>query len=602
MDFNRRTFIKGLAVSGAVVATGSLLTACSPSNAGDGLLEAMKFVPGTYEGTAPGMHGDISVRVTVSENAIESIDVGDDTETLGVGSIAITDMPQRIIESQSLAVDVVSGATLTSMAIISAAEQALEQAGDNLKALKESPPMAERTRGATETVDVVIVGAGLSGINAAYELEINHPGVSYVLLEKRDLITGSLPLSGGTLLAINSRIHTEMGKNCSISDVTALMKYATGGEPVREDFIDILYSTSEAMFNRLLDWNMPLYTANMAEYFNPYTKENPVLSNPRASDKAYTYFSNGSGGGYSYALQERIKNNPIEVRTHAEVIDLIISDGAVTGVKVATKEEEYDITAKAVLLSCGGFGSSPDLVEKYSPAYVGGIALSNSGATGDAFRMTEQLGTKVVGKGMISGGLMAGFDIRSLNSVLIVNSKGMRVANEVDSFAVVDALTYGREGTLYALVDSSFANKEALQSHIDLKLIEPFDTLEDLAKASGIDQSTLIKTVNDYNDAVDAGVSPGFNLPVERALKLDTPPFYAEKVFNAWSGSVPGLEVDNQMRVLDGVQQPIPGLYASGELISGNLYYGGFPGLGVAQSLATYSGPIAITNIVDNDL
>jgi uncharacterized protein with FMN-binding domain len=595
MELNRRDFVKGLLATGALTAAGTAFSACSPSGTGDGpgttaSEDGLVFTPGTYEASAPGTYGDVPVRVTVSESAIESIEIGENSETLGLGSVALNDVSQRIIEAQSLSVDTLSGATLSSMAMINATRQALEQAGNNSTALNKPQPIVELKQGEPETVDVVIVGAGLSGINAAYELAMNHPSVSYVLLEKRDVITGSLPLSGGTNTAINSRLHTQMNTNCSIEDIISLMRFATGGEPVREDFITNIYSTSETMFNRLLDWEIPLYEPDMSKYHNPYVTTNPVLSNGMASNKVWTYFANGSGGGYSSVLQKHIENNPLELRTHSAVIDLIVSDGRVSGVRVVDKEKEYEISARAVLLSCGGFGANPDLVQKYSPTFVRYIARTNSGATGDAFVMTEQFGTKIVGRGMISGEKMAdshfaaALDGRSFT----VNPKGELTSNA------------GGEEPVFALFDGSFVEKErikpieSLASHLENGLAESFETLEALAQAKGIDAATLMKTVADYNAAIDAGERTG--------TKIETAPFYAERIFESFSGSIPGLEIDDQMRVLDGQGKPVAGLYASGETTSGNLYYGGFPGLGVAGGYATFSGPFAITNIVELEL
>jgi fumarate reductase flavoprotein subunit len=596
MELNRRDFVKGLLATGALTVTGAAFSACSPSNTGDEpgtttSKDGLAFTPGTYEASAPGTYGDVPVRVTVSETAIESIEVGENSETLGLGSVALRDIPQRIIETQSLSVDTLSGATLSSMAVINAARQALEQAGDNSAALNKPQTVVALTQGESETVDVVIVGAGLSGINAAYELAINHPSVSYVLLEKRDVITGSLPLSGGTNTAINSRLHTQMNTNCSTEDIIKLMRFATGGEPVRESLITDIYSTSETLFNRLLDWEIPLYEPDASKYYNPYVTENPVVANPMASDKVWTYFANGSGGGYSTVLQDHIKNNPLEFRTHSAVTDLIVSDGKVAGVKVTDKEKEYEIHARAVLFSCGGFGANPDLVKKYSPTFVNYISRTNSGATGDAFIMTEQFGTKVVGRGMIAGETMA--DSRYAAALggytaLSVNTKAERTSDA------------SGEEPVFVVFDGSFVDKEhikpieSLESHLESGLAESFGTLEDLAKAKGIDAAALVKTVETYNAAIDAGESTG--------AKIATAPFYVERIFNSYSGSLPGLEVDDQMRVLDSKGRPVVGLYASGELTSGNIYYGAFPGTGIAGGYATFSGPFAITNIVELEL
>ena len=89
------------------------------------MAEGMK--PGTYTATAKGMFDGLTVEVTVSENAIEKIEVTAHQET-APGWPALEKIPAAIVEAQSIAVDAVAGATLTSKAIFSAVDEALAQA------------------------------------------------------------------------------------------------------------------------------------------------------------------------------------------------------------------------------------------------------------------------------------------------------------------------------------------------------------------------------------------------------------------------------------------------------------------------------------------
>ena len=79
---------------------------------------ALSFKAGTYTGVGTGMGGQVKVAVTFSANAITAVTVGENNETPGIGTPAIEQLPGRIVEGQSLALDVVSGATLTSNAIL----------------------------------------------------------------------------------------------------------------------------------------------------------------------------------------------------------------------------------------------------------------------------------------------------------------------------------------------------------------------------------------------------------------------------------------------------------------------------------------------------
>ena len=99
------------------------------ANADDAKAEAGALADGTYEGTGKGIGGDVPVTVTVKDGAIESVEVGDNSETQGIGSNAIEQLPELIVEANGTeGVDGVSGATITSNAIFATVDEALEQA------------------------------------------------------------------------------------------------------------------------------------------------------------------------------------------------------------------------------------------------------------------------------------------------------------------------------------------------------------------------------------------------------------------------------------------------------------------------------------------
>lgn len=549
------------------------------------------FVPGSYTASAETIFGEITLTVTVSETEILSISIDETTETLGIGDVAAVEMARRIEESGSLMADIVTGATITSFAVVSAVISAIEDAGGNPTAFFVPIPREPRTQGPVETVDVVIVGAGAAGLNAAFELEHYHPHLTFVLLEKTDLIGGAMAHSGGSIVATNSTLHEELGFEISIDDIIGQLERAMGG-PVRNDLVTNLFSISEEITNRLIDWGAPIN--NDEGWHNPFF---PVIRIPSISGTGvYALFANGSGPAFTRFFYDFIEEHPISLRTGSEVTELIVTDGAVTGVVVQDREREYEIHASAVLLATGGFGSNPEYVERYALAYGGGIARSGVGAMGSGITLTRQFDTEIVGWGMIPGGLRATQFDSAIGSLFIVSPEGVRVGNEADSFNMVDAVL-GGEHVLYMLADANFPNQAALESAFDRGLIERFDSLEDLAAAKNIDVANLLDTVAAYNEAVDEGVSPGFGLPADRAVRLDTAPFYAQRIFNTWSGSVPGLHVDDDMRVLNGDNQVIPGLFAAGEVAMGNLYSGTFGGLGMPISYAIYTGVHAARTI-----
>ena len=121
--------------------------------------EGLSFTAGTYEGKGSGMFGEVVMSVTFSDTAITNIETVSSSETYKVTREAFNVVPQRILDAQSLAVDVVSSATFASRAILTAVEDACAQAGGNVELLKK--PL-EKTPGETQVydADVVVLGAG----------------------------------------------------------------------------------------------------------------------------------------------------------------------------------------------------------------------------------------------------------------------------------------------------------------------------------------------------------------------------------------------------------------------------------------------------------
>ena len=123
------------------------------------------YTAGTYTATADGNNGPVTVEVTVSDTAITSVKVTDQAETESIAGPAIERIPQAIVDNQSLAVDAVSGATVTSTAILTAVADAIEQAGGDVEALKNvAVSGGDAAQVGDKSADVVVIGAGGAGL------------------------------------------------------------------------------------------------------------------------------------------------------------------------------------------------------------------------------------------------------------------------------------------------------------------------------------------------------------------------------------------------------------------------------------------------------
>jgi len=272
----------------------------------------------------------------------------------------------------------------------------------------------------------------------------------------------------------------------------------------------------------------------------------------------------------------------------------------VTGVTVQDREKEYQIKAKAVLLCTGGFANNKDLMQKYNANYANmdTIMRCYPGATGDGFKLVERFGTPILGKGVM-GIPRANMYTYPIPNRFLTGIDGRRFVDETaPSYEIVRAMMDDKGKDFYAIVDAKFQDKKLIQDKISAGFVKEYPSLEALAADTGIDQAGLLETVKAYNAAVDGGKSPGFDLPADKAVKLDTAPFYAEKSRPGHFGTIPGIDIDSKLRVLDSEGKAVAGLYAAGELTFGNIVTNRYPGAGTGISYAAYSGPAAVRSIV----
>ena len=538
-----------------------------------------------YTASAPGMNGDVPVTVTIKGGKIENVTVGENKETPNIATHAIEQLPQQIVDTQSIALDAVSGATVTSKAILAAVEAALVEAGLNVDDFKVAPENDGPIQGEAETTQVVIVGGGMAGLMAAYELKENHPEIDYILLEKLDMLTGSIPTTGGAITATTSKLHSADGVEYATGDIVDLFTYTSGAD-INGRLVENVYRDSSVAMNRLIDWG--------CKFINPSPSS-------KYSDKVITYWHDGRGAGLATAMNAYMDKDPANVRLGTKVQSLLVEDGKVVGVHAVDKEKEYDIHADRVILATGGFGSNEEYMEKYLPLFADGFSSTNAGATGDGITMTEQFGTKVIGDGSM-GSIVAPDGSALMASNFIVNKAGQRFIGEGEpKYVVQRAISQQEDKAGYLIADSTYADMDTIQDKIEKGYVKQYDTLEELAADNGIDPDGLLATVKAYNDAADAGKdipAEEYSLAASAATKVEKAPFYIEKAVLRTFGTIPGLEVNENCQILNGDGVPVEGLYGAGELIAGNVFTRQYPGAGIGISWAANSGRYAAVEAV----
>jgi tricarballylate dehydrogenase len=301
----------------------------------------------------------------------------------------------------------------------------------------------------------------------------------------------------------------------------------------------------------------------------------------------------------------------IEVRYSSPVIDLVRdSRGSVRGVLCACERGAQRIEASAVVLASGGFEADARLRAMYlgpnwDVAKVRGTACN----TGEVLQLALAAGAQAYGhwSGCHSIAWDAGapptgdwnltnrLSRQSYPLGILVNRQGRRFLDEGADFRNLTYARYGAEilkqpeALAYQLFD---ARTLPLLGHEDYDApgasrVES-DSIAELARKLGIDPVALERTVNEFNAAVQPGeFNPaikdgkrtiGIEPPKSNwAQPLDQPPFVAFPVTCGITFTFGGLRIDTDGRVLDRVNHPIAGLYATGELVGG-LFYHNYPG------------------------
>lgn len=575
------------------------------------------YQAGTYQGTSEnGRNGAITVEVSVSDTKIESVKVIEHQETAGITDTAITRIPEEIVSNQTLAVDTVAGATITSEALLEASKNALEKAGadiDKLTAKQDSDVKKEIIE--LET-DVVIVGAGATGMTAAISSAQNG-AESVIVLEKTASIGGNAIVSGGFLEYINApeelRPQNNAGYNQMIENYinaeSLNESHAQLQKKLKEEYDTYLASGSEKVFDSETLLSLDYYTLEpystpeaMVEFASLLSDTTDWLTElgmewkPLTGIVGYTWPRWSSpkdsfeGRGYFELFENTIKKNnyPVEIMLETPGTELIIEEGRVVGVIAQNKTKEYHIRAnKGVVLATGGFAANPEMVVEYNTMWKGltvDMPTTNAaGMTGDGIKMAQEAGAVVEAMDDIM--LFPNADPISSSTenivgndgdALYVNKEGKRFVNEtLDRYSISGAVLEQTDKILYIISDSENSrikdgktfNGFDVEEMIKNKQLYRADTLEELAKQIGIEPEVLTATVNQYNSYAANYLDEEFGrISFSETSAVDQGPYYACPRTVATHITGGGLIRDEEYRVLDENYEVIEGLYAGGEV------------------------------------
>ncbi len=523
------------------------------------------FTPGVYEATAKGFGGDVKVTITVTENEITDVAIEGASETPALGGVACETLGPDILKAQTCTVDGLSGATVTSTAILTAAKEALEKAGADIAVLdanrKDVGEAAAKEDKTIET-EIVIVGAGGAGMAAA--IMAHQAGKDFVILEKMPYVGGNTTKATGGMNAAETHYQKEQGIEDSVELFAAdTMK---GGHDLNDP--ELVRTLAEQ-------------SAGAIDWLDSIGADLPKISfsGGASTNRIHAPADGSAVGNYLVdKFSEKLKELGVEVMLNTKATELIMEDGKITGVKAEGKDANYTIKAKAVILATGGFGANEDMYTQYRPDLKGTVTTNAPGATGDGIVMAQAVGADLVDIEQIqlhptveqTTSMLITESVRG-DGAILVNQSGHRFTNELLTRDAVSAAELAQEGQYaYIIFDQHLRdNLKAIEKYVKNGLTVQADTLEELARKLGIYPYSLTMTMTEWNEAVATQNDTEFGRTTGMNDNLTTPPYYAIQIAPGIHHTMGGVKIDTSAEVIDTNGNPIPGLFAAGEVTGG---------------------------------
>jgi len=420
--------------------------------------------------------------------------------------------------------------------------------------------------------DVVIVGAGGAGWAAA--VQVTSKGKSAIVLEKMPFMGGSSAICGGALAFAG----TDMQAKENIKDSNDLLykDFMTVGENVNVPHL------------------VQAYVDNQLETYQ-WLKDSGVkfLKVGVASGQSVPRSHYVVPGDLLKIISDIAKAKGAKLLTDTAGSRLVVDEktGKVRGVEALRKGKKvYYGAKKGVLLSSGGFSLNKAILSKFVPPMANAKAMVGRGSDGDGLKMAWSLGADIMDMPYIKATF--GFDLEAqtikndfalffYNGAIIVNKNGKRFVDESKSYKLVGDAALVQKGAMgYQIFDSKVrdvAEKDPLARFKGLNergRIQSASTLKELAGKIGVPADAFEATVLEYNANVEKCVDPQFGRAAlvasfGKPVKIDQPPYYAFASTAYILGTYGGILTDGKAQVLDIYGNPIPGLYAAGEIIGG---------------------------------
>ena len=430
--------------------------------------------------------------------------------------------------------------------------------------------------------DVIVVGAGNAGLPAA--IAAVDKGASVIILEIWSGPASSLAyIAGGTPF-----VGTDIQKEAGIDDLSdKVFKEATevtGGSPE-------LYEVLKERQLETYEWLKTLGAKPVGLFHAPGHSERRI------------HRFEGHGAGILKVLRKAAEERGIEIRFshHADRLVLDLAKSRVSGVRAKYEDKDlYFKAGKGVVLANGGFIRNKEMIAEYGPTYLECVPVAPPTHMGDGLRMVLDVGGATAGIGVavcpsISACTETGHStIMPNQGAISVNIDGQRWCDEMctewGTYSPMfrEIVRQDPQGGLhFNIYDSHIRQEASPEAYRQLREYQA-DTIEELARAVGINPDGLVETVNEYNSDID---EHGYDVKFGRREwgglhgkepppKIEKPPFYAMKCKVSLSSLKGGVKINTCAQVVNNFSEPVSGLYAAGEVAGGfcgkaDAYYAG---------------------------
>ena len=559
---------------------------------------------GNYTGIGTGYNGYVTVSASFRNGVLTNVIITDQQETKAVSDAALTKIPECVISEQSLNVDVSTGATQTSKAVIEAIGNAITAANGNVDEWKTDCTGKNKEKTIQEDTDVTVVGGGAAGI--ATVLRLQEMGYKTSLIEKDSEIGGSLRYyaNSGQIVAGSTKLN--------LFDIDP-------SEPLAEDIAAYSNQTNDAALTQILednigetvDWQSKILGITFDKKTGYIPTDGLALNSVMLYDE--------SSGEIDELLQKEVKVSGASVHTNTGIIGLRYDEeGKVIGVRA--KKSNGDIietTSKYVVLATGTAAGNLNMIpdRDHNSNYLG---LTTN--TGDALALAKDTEHPYqIEDGSVIYNYL-GYSVRDITldtylatksilskGVALVNNTGERFIDETEPYnQISDAIHNQNNATSYLVMNEEVYQewKKKLLSTATItkseeKYLEsmygivPFsgETLSEAAVSADLDAQKLLETISFHNLEIDASSTNTMG-------KIDPEKPTCIIPLNKYRyETTGGLKVDNHLNLLDGNGLAQPNVFAVGS-VAGNVFGEKMPG-GAGLAWAFVSGKYVADEIVN---